>query len=580
MSRKISLIPALLAVSFGTSNLLAFGGGALLRAGGRAVRSGLTNAGERSASLLRAGSPELRSARRAVGERRRLEGVAERRRSEVAELDARREAALARSRDADAAVVNARQDATRAIQDARTIRTERLATPAGPGVVSRGLTTVRGAGERVGTATRATLRNLRDATGRTEMALIGTGVLGIGTAAYFSRVDGEEEIPVHPAPAPADRDDGDSDAANNALTPVAPAEGSEFEPGESAIDGFSQLGLSDEERAILAGEVPDGSTRTPTHTIAQGDTLWDIAKNACGEGVQWQEIYRANQGRPGVGNNPNSIPIGTELILPCGEAVALTPADVADLRTALQREVELDAQAQASYRRARVAYDRFLAEAEVLKAAVAAENEAKRALDEVAERCQSEGGCRVQQAALAQARADREAAQARIEAQEAETRELWGAYTKTRDALVEARNARGKASNDLGVMAPAGQIADTEAFQRDISALQSALETLREQEVRDLRVAREARDRAAAARQRWSEFSTVLRSCQAQGGSCDVRARRAEMARDLFATAQAQAEETLTKLSDTRAQISLATDKLKAYQTVIDLLGTEEPSAD
>ena len=48
-----------------------------------------------------------------------------------------------------------------------------------------------------------------------------------------------------------------------------------------------------------------------THVIARGDTLWDIAKAAYGDGTLWRRIAEAN-GNP----RPRALHVGTELSIP------------------------------------------------------------------------------------------------------------------------------------------------------------------------------------------------------------------------------------------------------------------------
>lgn len=48
-----------------------------------------------------------------------------------------------------------------------------------------------------------------------------------------------------------------------------------------------------------------------THTIVKGDTLWDISQSNYGDPTLWNTIAEVN----GVAN-PNSIPIGTVLVIP------------------------------------------------------------------------------------------------------------------------------------------------------------------------------------------------------------------------------------------------------------------------
>ena len=45
--------------------------------------------------------------------------------------------------------------------------------------------------------------------------------------------------------------------------------------------------------------------------IARGDTLWDIAEEAYGDGSRWRAIAEAN---PGI--RPNRLTVGAELVIP------------------------------------------------------------------------------------------------------------------------------------------------------------------------------------------------------------------------------------------------------------------------
>ncbi len=50
------------------------------------------------------------------------------------------------------------------------------------------------------------------------------------------------------------------------------------------------------------------------YTIVKGDYLWSIAVRAYGDGYKWTAIYNANKAK--IGNNPNWIFSGVELVLP------------------------------------------------------------------------------------------------------------------------------------------------------------------------------------------------------------------------------------------------------------------------
>ena len=50
------------------------------------------------------------------------------------------------------------------------------------------------------------------------------------------------------------------------------------------------------------------------YTIKRGDTLWGIAKNYYGSGIQYKKIYNAN--KKVIGNDPNLILPGTKIEIP------------------------------------------------------------------------------------------------------------------------------------------------------------------------------------------------------------------------------------------------------------------------
>ncbi|PLP57029.1 multifunctional 2',3'-cyclic-nucleotide 2'-phosphodiesterase/5'-nucleotidase/3'-nucleotidase [Mesorhizobium loti] len=100
-----------------------------------------------------------------------------------------------------------------------------------------------------------------------------------------------ETAPAMPAPPAASNDIANTPPAVEAPaakpTEAAPAEAAK--PAEAAT-------------SIQAGG---------THTIAKGDTYWDIAVKAYGDGTKWRRIARANPGQ-----EPHRLLVGTELKIP------------------------------------------------------------------------------------------------------------------------------------------------------------------------------------------------------------------------------------------------------------------------
>ena len=63
---------------------------------------------------------------------------------------------------------------------------------------------------------------------------------------------------------------------------------------------------------VVPGGAPVAQRRT--YKVVKGDTLWAIAVRFYGNGGKWQAIY--NENRAAIGNNPNVLKIGTELVIP------------------------------------------------------------------------------------------------------------------------------------------------------------------------------------------------------------------------------------------------------------------------
>ena len=105
-------------------------------------------------------------------------------------------------------------------------------------------------------------------------------------------------------------------------TPATPetATGADAKPPTS--EAATDTAAKSAEGAATSGEAASGTAATTTttetavaaggtHVIARGDTLWDIAKAAYGDGTLWRRIAEAN-GNP----RPRALHVGTELSIP------------------------------------------------------------------------------------------------------------------------------------------------------------------------------------------------------------------------------------------------------------------------
>ncbi len=105
-------------------------------------------------------------------------------------------------------------------------------------------------------------------------------------------------------------------------TPATPetATGADAKPATS--EAATDTAAKSAEGAATSGEAASGTAATTTttetavaaggtHVIARGDTLWDIAKTAYGDGTLWRRIAEAN-GNP----RPRALHVGTELSIP------------------------------------------------------------------------------------------------------------------------------------------------------------------------------------------------------------------------------------------------------------------------
>ncbi|MCT7667080.1 5'-nucleotidase C-terminal domain-containing protein [Shinella kummerowiae] len=101
-----------------------------------------------------------------------------------------------------------------------------------------------------------------------------------------------------------------SETATSTDTAAKSAEGAAT-TGESASGSAATTTTTGSETTTTASDPAMATTAGGKHVIARGDTLWDLAKAAYGDGTLWRKIAEAN-------NNPRprALHIGTELSIP------------------------------------------------------------------------------------------------------------------------------------------------------------------------------------------------------------------------------------------------------------------------
>jgi 5'-nucleotidase/UDP-sugar diphosphatase len=100
-----------------------------------------------------------------------------------------------------------------------------------------------------------------------------------------------------------------TDGRITAVAAAAPAEpASEAKPAEPAAQPATATEAKSAEPAAETAAAPAAETK---HVIVKGDTLWDLAETAYGDGEEWRRISDAN-GNP----TPRRLLVGTELTIP------------------------------------------------------------------------------------------------------------------------------------------------------------------------------------------------------------------------------------------------------------------------
>jgi 5'-nucleotidase / UDP-sugar diphosphatase len=118
-------------------------------------------------------------------------------------------------------------------------------------------------------------------------------------AATVAAAPADAAKPAEPAAAPAD-------AA--APIPELPAASGDIANQPPKVDGASDVAATP---AAAEATAPVASANPGEHVIATGDTLWDIAEKAYGDGSKWRLISEANPSY-----RPRHLPVGATLTLP------------------------------------------------------------------------------------------------------------------------------------------------------------------------------------------------------------------------------------------------------------------------
>lgn len=118
-------------------------------------------------------------------------------------------------------------------------------------------------------------------------------------AATVAAAPADAAKPAEPAAAPADP---------AAPLPELPAASGDIANQPPKVDGASDVAAAP---AATEATAPAASANPGEHVIATGDTLWDIAEKAYGDGTKWRLISEAN---PKF--RPRHLPVGATLTLP------------------------------------------------------------------------------------------------------------------------------------------------------------------------------------------------------------------------------------------------------------------------
>lgn len=75
--------------------------------------------------------------------------------------------------------------------------------------------------------------------------------------------------------------------------------------------GTKTCKISGNTARLISGREQSGAPSGTTHTVQEGESLWEISKRNYGDGKQYKKLQKANGIR-----NPNNVPFGKQLLIP------------------------------------------------------------------------------------------------------------------------------------------------------------------------------------------------------------------------------------------------------------------------